>query len=115
MTTKHSPHTALSEADASAIIAMAWQDDTPFEAIAQQFGLQEPEVIALMRTALKARSFRIWRMRVRGRTAKHQTRQQSEHRVQSHEASDATLTQALSEAQEAFPLPPSPLTPQSLR
>ena len=55
MTSKHSPHSALSEAEASAIIAMAWQDDTPFEAIAQQFGLQEPEVIALMRTALKAR------------------------------------------------------------
>ena len=68
-----------------------------------------------MRMALKARSFRVWRMRVRGRTAKHQTRQQSEHRVQNHEASDATLMQALSDAQAEFPLPPSALTPQSLR
>jgi uncharacterized protein (TIGR03643 family) len=114
MTSKHTPHSALSEADASAIIAMAWQDDTPFEAIAQQFGLQEPEVIALMRASLKARSFRVWRMRVRGRTAKHQTRQQSEHRVQHQQASDATLKQALEDAQEVFPQPPSTLTRQSL-
>jgi uncharacterized protein (TIGR03643 family) len=60
-----------SAADVSAIIAMAWQDDTPFEAIAMQFGLSEVEVIALMREQLKTRSFRVWRMRVRGRSAKH--------------------------------------------
>ena len=61
----------LSEADVSGIIAMAWQDDTPFEAIALQFGLTEPQVIALMRTSLKTRSFRLWRTRVRGRKSKH--------------------------------------------
>lgn len=103
----------LSEADASAIIAMAWQDDTPFEAIALQFGLGEQAVIELMRSALKARSFRVWRTRVRGRMAKHQTRQARTQREQS--ASTAGITQALSEAQETFPLPPSALSPASLR
>jgi uncharacterized protein (TIGR03643 family) len=105
----------LSEADVSSIIAMAWQDDTPFEAIALQFDLTEPEVIALMRASLKTRSFRVWRMRVRGRPAKHQSRQQSEHRVDRHEASQAEVNQKLSDMDEqAFPLPPSNITRQSL-
>jgi uncharacterized protein (TIGR03643 family) len=71
------PPDKLTPADVSAIIAMAWQDDTPFEALALQFGLQEAQVIALMREHLKTRSFRVWRMRVRGRAAKHQALQQT--------------------------------------
>lgn len=46
------------------IIEMAWEDRTPFEAIAFQFDLPEAEVIALMRHELKASSFRRWRKRV---------------------------------------------------
>lgn len=109
---------SLSEADVSCIIAMAWQDDTPFEAIALQFGLTEPEVIALMRAQLKARSFRVWRMRVRGRAAKHLALQQF--RQPRHGSADRTpgsaATHALQAAQtlEDFPLPPSPITRQSL-
>lgn len=61
----------LNPADVSAVIGMAWQDDTPFEAMALQFGLSEAQVIDLMREHLKARSFRVWRMRVRGRASKH--------------------------------------------
>ena len=109
----------LSEADVSSIIAMAWQDDTPFEAIALQFDLTEPEVIALMRASLKTRSFRVWRMRVRGRATKHlalqQTRQLPQHRLNSREASAALLGHERSDATEEFPLPPSPITRQSLR
>ena len=102
----------------SGIIAMAWQDDTPFEAIALQFGLTEPEVIALMRAQLKARSFRVWRMRVRGRATKHLVLQQF--RQPQHGSADNTpgsaATHALQAAQtlEDFPLPPSPITRQSL-
>ncbi|MGM0768013.1 MAG: TIGR03643 family protein [Pseudomonadota bacterium] len=55
----------------SRIIEMAWEDRTPFEAIEQQFGLGEPEVIKLMRKRLKPRSFRLWRARVSGRATKH--------------------------------------------
>jgi uncharacterized protein (TIGR03643 family) len=65
----------LSEADASQVIAMAWDDDTPFEAIARAYGLSESDVIALMRQSLKTGSFRVWRRRVRGRASKHQIRQ----------------------------------------
>lgn len=65
----------LSEADASQVIAMAWDDDTPFEAIARAYGLSESDVITLMRQSLKTGSFRVWRTRVRGRASKHQVRQ----------------------------------------
>ena len=53
------------------IIEMAWEDRTPFEAIAYQFGVSEQEVIALMRQSLKPSSFRLWRRRVSGRKTKH--------------------------------------------
>ena len=50
---------------------MAWEDRTPFEAIRQQFGLNEAEVIKLMRRELKRASFKLWRKRVSGRQTKH--------------------------------------------
>ncbi|NJO80308.1 MAG: TIGR03643 family protein [Cyanobacteria bacterium RM1_2_2] len=53
------------------VIEMAWEDRTPFEAIELQFGLTEPQVIALMRREMKASSFRMWRERVGGRKTKH--------------------------------------------
>jgi hypothetical protein len=56
---------------------------------------------------------------VRGRATKHlalqQTRQLPEHRLNSSEASAALLGQEGSDAPEEFPLPPSPITRQSLR
>lgn len=110
------PPPTLSAAEVSGIVAMAWQDDTPFEAIARQFGLTEAEVIALMRAALKTRSFRVWRMRVRGRAAKHQTQQRHSDHWREHQASDAALDHALTDVdREEFPSPPSGLTRQSLR
>ncbi|WP_213999221.1 TIGR03643 family protein [Arsukibacterium sp.] len=61
----------FSQADLSRIIEMAWEDRTPFEAIAQLYGLNEPAVIKLMRRELKPGSFRLWRARVSGRNSKH--------------------------------------------
>lgn len=61
----------LSQDEESRIIEMAWEDRTPFEAIALQFGLSEPQVIALMRRRLKPSSFQLWRKRVSGRATKH--------------------------------------------
>lgn len=61
----------LSRHDESRIIEMAWEDRTPFEAIEQQFGLNESDVIRLMRQSLKPGSFRLWRERVSGRATKH--------------------------------------------
>lgn len=56
------------------VLEMAWEDRTTFEAIELQFGLAEPQVIALMRREMKASSFRMWRKRVTGRDTKHATR-----------------------------------------
>lgn len=62
------------QADIHDVIAMAWADDVSFDDIKRQTGLTEPEVIALMRRQLKAGSYRAWRKRVSGRTAKHAAR-----------------------------------------
>ena len=53
------------------IIEMAWEDRTPFEAIFNQFNLNEKELIAIMRNNLKKNSFKLWRERVKGRKTKH--------------------------------------------
>jgi uncharacterized protein (TIGR03643 family) len=47
------PAIPLDAADISRVIEMAWEDRTPFESIAMQFGLNEASVIALMRRQLK--------------------------------------------------------------
>ena len=52
------------EKELDRIIEMAWEDRTPFEAILFQFGLPEKDVIKLMRTKLKASSYKLWRKRV---------------------------------------------------
>ncbi|MDA9316497.1 TIGR03643 family protein [Polaribacter sp.] len=54
------------------VIEMAWEDRTTFEAIEYQFGLKEQEVINLMRTQMKLKSFKLWRERVQGRKTKHE-------------------------------------------
>ncbi|MEC8215183.1 MAG: TIGR03643 family protein [Cyanobacteriota bacterium] len=64
--------------DVDRVIEMAWEDRTPFEAIEMQFGLKEKDVIALMRSELKASSFRMWRRRVSGRRTKHQATSQAD-------------------------------------
>jgi uncharacterized protein (TIGR03643 family) len=61
----------FSQEDIDRIIEMAWEDRTPFGAIAMQFGISEQETIAIMRRELKASSFRLWRKRVQGRATKH--------------------------------------------
>ncbi len=52
-------------------IEMAWEDRTPCEAMFNQFGLTEKEVIIVMRNNLKSSSFKLWRQRVTGRKSKH--------------------------------------------
>ncbi len=54
------------------IIEMAWEDRTTFEAIEFQFGLNEQDVIELMRKEMKSSSFKMWRKRVQGRKTKHE-------------------------------------------
>ena len=61
----------LSEEQIDRIIEMAWEDRTPFGAILSQFGLNEQDVIKLMRREMKPSSFKMWRARVKGRSTKH--------------------------------------------
>ncbi len=55
----------------SEIIYLAWKDKASFDAIREQFGLFENDVIRIMRKNLKPKSFKIWRERVSGRASKH--------------------------------------------
>ena len=64
-------HSELDEVSRSRVIEMAWEDRTPFDAIEILYGLSEPEVISLMRSSLKRKTFNNWRQRVSGRKTKH--------------------------------------------
>ncbi len=68
----------LSAVDTDRIIEMAWEDRTTFEAIEMQFGLKQQDVIKLMRTELKASSFKLWRQRTKGRFTKHEVMRSEE-------------------------------------
>jgi uncharacterized protein (TIGR03643 family) len=68
----------LTLGDISAVIQMAWEDRTTFESIKERVGLTESEVIRLMRRELNASSFRLWRMRMKGRITKHRALRSSE-------------------------------------
>ena len=63
--------------DENRVIEMAWEDRTTFDAIKDQYGISEPDVIKLMRKNLKRNSFRLWRERVSGRKTKHRTSSQT--------------------------------------
>ena len=78
----------LSESDISRIIEMAWEDRTTFDAIQAQFGINEQEVIKIMRNNLKLSSFKLWRKRVSGRNTKHQAKR--EFKVGRHMSNDQT-------------------------
>jgi len=58
------------------IIHMAWADEISFDKIKKNKGVSEAEVIIIMRENLKARSFKVWRKRVSGRSSKHEKRAQ---------------------------------------
>ncbi len=61
-----------SAASISEIIGLAWADDVSFDKIKRDTGLSERDVIRIMRSSLKRRSFEVWRARVSGRKAKHE-------------------------------------------
>ncbi|MFM7697264.1 MAG: TIGR03643 family protein [Limnohabitans sp.] len=61
----------LTPGDISLAIQFAWEDRTAFETILERIGLTEADVILLMRSELKPRSFIMWRKRVAGRATKH--------------------------------------------
>ena len=68
----------LSAENIDRIIEMAWEDRTPFDAIKEQFDVNESDVILLMRTNMQRSSFKMWRERVSGRKTKHLTKRSFE-------------------------------------
>lgn len=61
----------ITDRDINRIIEMAWEDRTTFDAIEDQFGLPEKDVIKLMKREMKLSSWKMWRERVQGRKTKH--------------------------------------------
>ena len=61
----------MNQINTDRIIEMAWEDRTTFDAIKNQFGVTEKDVIKIMRLNLKKSSFKLWRKRVTGRKTKH--------------------------------------------
>lgn len=61
----------LDETTIDRIIEMAWEDRTPFDAIKNQFGLNEQAVRNLMKKELKFSSYKRWRERVEMCKTKH--------------------------------------------
>jgi uncharacterized protein (TIGR03643 family) len=66
------PANKMDDVSIDRIIEMAWEDRTTFEAIEVQFGLKQQDVIKLMRREMKASSFKLWRIRTKGRSTKHE-------------------------------------------
>ena len=58
------------ESSTDNIIKLAWSDKVSFEKIKRLHGINESEVIKIMRRNLKPKSFKIWRERVSGRKKK---------------------------------------------
>ena len=78
----------LSPGDVSAVIQMAWEDHTTCETIYERVGLREPEVIRLMRAELNPSSFRLWRMRMKGRATKHRALRSPDMKFDDHAIAD---------------------------
>lgn len=68
---KKEENVPLDEAEIDRIIEMAWEDRTPFDAIKNQFGLNEQAVRNLMKKELKFSSYKRWRERVEMCKTKH--------------------------------------------
>lgn len=63
--------TSLSDDLTNDVIGMAWCDKTSFESIAFFTGLNEKDVVKVMRSNLKRSSFKLWRKRVKQKKQKH--------------------------------------------
>ncbi len=63
------------------VVWAAWADRVTFEEIRAVSGLNESEVIALMRRTLKRSRFKRWRARATGQSLKHRKRFQAQRRA----------------------------------
>jgi uncharacterized protein (TIGR03643 family) len=72
----------------SEVIQWAWEDRTTFETIFDRSGLTETEVISLMRSQLRPKSFALWRNRVKGRVTKHRALRHPDMKFNDHSIAD---------------------------
>jgi uncharacterized protein (TIGR03643 family) len=68
----------LTPADISDAIKWAWEDRTSFETIEERLGITQSDLVCLMRAELSPSSFKMWRMRMRGRKTKHRALRSAE-------------------------------------
>ena len=78
----------LSPGEISSVIQMAWEDRTSFETIYERVGLTESDVMCLMRAELNPSSFRLWRMRMKGRITKHRALRSPDMKFHDHAIAD---------------------------
>ena len=61
------PVPRLTPAEIQRVIATAWDDRPPFNAVLMAHGLNEGQLVALLKRALTPNAFRTWSVRARGR------------------------------------------------
>ena len=57
------PLPRLSPTDIEAVIATAWDDKPPFHAVLARHGLNEGQVVQLLKRHLTANAFKVWKAR----------------------------------------------------
>ena len=61
------PIPRIAPADIERVIATAWDDKPPFNAVLMAHGLTEGQLVQLLKRVLTPNAFRTWRERARGR------------------------------------------------
>ncbi len=59
------PIPRLTPDEIRSVIALAWDDKPPFNAVMNRHGLTEGHVVALLRRELTPNAFKLWRARTR--------------------------------------------------
>lgn len=63
------PVPRLTPADIQRVIAIAWDDRPPFDAVLRSHGLSHGQVVQLLKRELTPNAFKIWTARTRGAAA----------------------------------------------
>jgi uncharacterized protein (TIGR03643 family) len=63
------PVPRLTPAEIERVIATAWDDRPPFNAVLMAHGLTEGQLVQLLRRALTPNAFKLWRARAQGAKA----------------------------------------------
>lgn len=67
------PVPRLSPEQIQAVIATAWDDKPPFDAVLREHGLNHGQVVQVLKRALTPNAFRVWTARTKGLAAPSRT------------------------------------------